>query len=44
MVVCFVVVVGGNFVKKIEALIELKNVLIMKTLLDVRFGNCSTPN
>ena len=29
--------------KKIEALIELKKMLLRKTLFDVRLGNCPTP-
>ena len=53
MVVCccllFVVVVCCNFVRfwltffLIEALIELRKMLLRKKLFDVRFGNCLTP-
>ena len=33
----------GVLLKKIEALIELRKMLLRKKLFDVRFGNCLTP-
>ena len=45
MVVCCLLVCLSDFSLlffKIEALIELRKMLIKKKLFDVRFGNCST--
>ena len=42
----FVCFICSNFVRfwlNIEALIELRKMLLRQKLFDVRFGNCSTP-